>query len=177
LLAAQRPDGGWAFAALYPWDRSDGKEQDLTTSDGYGTGFVVFVLRKAGVRADHSVVARGVAWLKSHQRASGRWFTRSLNKDNEHFLSHAGSAYSVMALAACGNRREQACDGSGCSLRWVRAAAARIGGELERAKVALAEAAEPRRSDDHDANPATESVSGRATAAATVAACGFAAKA
>jgi squalene-hopene/tetraprenyl-beta-curcumene cyclase len=104
LLAAQRPDGGWAFAALYPWDRSDGKEQDLKTSDGYGTGFVIFVLRKAGVPADEPSVARGVAWLKSHQRASGRWFTRSLNKDNEHFISHAGSAYAVMALAACGEK-------------------------------------------------------------------------
>lgn len=104
LMAAQRPDGGWAFAALYPWDRSDGKEQDLTTSDGYGTGFVVFVLRRAGVPANDASIARGVAWLKNHQRASGRWFTRSLNKDNEHFISHAGSAYAVMALAACGEK-------------------------------------------------------------------------
>lgn len=104
LIAAQRPDGGWAFATLYPWDRSDGKPQDLETSDGYGTGFAIFVLRKAGVPADEPAVARGVAWLKSHQRASGRWFTRSLNKDNEHFISHAGSAYAVMALAACGEK-------------------------------------------------------------------------
>jgi squalene-hopene/tetraprenyl-beta-curcumene cyclase len=104
LLAAQRPDGGWAFAALYPWDRSDGKEQDLASSDGYGTGFVIFVLRKAGVLANEPAIARGVAWLKSHQRTSGRWFTRSLNKDNEHFISHAGSAYAVMALAACGEK-------------------------------------------------------------------------
>jgi squalene-hopene/tetraprenyl-beta-curcumene cyclase len=104
LLAVQRPDGGWAFAEIYPWDRSDGKEQDLTMSDGYGTGFVVFMLRKAGLPADHSAVARGVTWLKTHQRASGRWFTRSLNKDNEHFISHAGSAYAVMALASCGEK-------------------------------------------------------------------------
>jgi squalene-hopene/tetraprenyl-beta-curcumene cyclase len=104
LLAAQRPDGGWAFAALYPWDRADGKQQDLLTSDGYGTGFVVFVLRQAAVPADHPAVARGASWLKSHQRASGRWFTRSLNKDNEHFISHAGSAYAVLALAACGEK-------------------------------------------------------------------------
>ena len=98
LTAAQRPDGGWACSLLYPWDRADDKEQDLESSDGYGTGFAVFVLRKAGVPADGPAVARGVAWLKSHQRASGRWFTRSLNKDNEHFISHAGTAYAVMAL-------------------------------------------------------------------------------
>ena len=104
LLGAERPTGGWAFSTLYPWTRGDGKEQDLETSDGYGTGFVVFVLRRAGVPADDPAVARGVAWLKSHQRASGRWFTRSLNKDNEHFISHAGSAFAVMALAACGEK-------------------------------------------------------------------------
>jgi squalene-hopene/tetraprenyl-beta-curcumene cyclase len=104
LIAAERPGGGWAFSRLYPWTRADGKEQDLETSDGYGTGFVVFVLRKAGVPADDPAIARGVKWLKSHQRQSGRWFTRSLNKDNEHFISHAGSAFAVMALAACGEK-------------------------------------------------------------------------
>ena len=104
LLAAERPTGGWAFSTLYPWDRGDDKQQDLETSNGYGTGFVVFVLRKAGVPADEPAVARGVAWLKNNQRASGRWFTRSLNKDNEHFISHAGSAFAVMALGACGEK-------------------------------------------------------------------------
>lgn len=101
IIAAERPGGGWAFSRLYPWKRADDQEQDLNTSDGYGTGFAVFVLRKAGVATEEPAVARGVAWLKSHQRASGRWFTRSLNKDNEHFISHAASAYAVMALAAC----------------------------------------------------------------------------
>jgi squalene-hopene/tetraprenyl-beta-curcumene cyclase len=102
LLAAERPRGGWALATLYRWKRADGKEQDKETSDGYGTGFVVYVLRTAGVPASEPAVVRGVGWLKSHQRESGRWFTRSLNKDNEHFISHAGSAFAVMALAACG---------------------------------------------------------------------------
>jgi squalene-hopene/tetraprenyl-beta-curcumene cyclase len=101
LLADQRPDGGWIFARLYPWDRADEKEQDLETTDAYGTAFAVFTLRKSGVPVDEPAVARGVAWLKTKQRESGRWFTRSLNKDNEHFISHAASAYAVMALAEC----------------------------------------------------------------------------
>ena len=45
-FAEQRPDGGWAFSRLYPWTRSDDKQQDLESSDGYGTGFAVFVLRQ-----------------------------------------------------------------------------------------------------------------------------------
>lgn len=104
LIAAERPTGGWAFSRMFPWTRADGKEQDFESSDGYGTGFVIFVLRKAGVPPEEPAIARGVAWLKTHQRASGRWFTRSLNKDNEHFISHAGTAYSVMALSLCGEK-------------------------------------------------------------------------
>lgn len=102
LLALQRPDGGWCLAQLYPWERADGTPQDLDTSDGYGTGFVVFVLRQAEVPAEHPAMGRGIAWLKQHQRASGRWHTRSLYKDSKHFISHAGTAFAILALTACG---------------------------------------------------------------------------
>jgi hypothetical protein len=83
------------------WNRSDGLEQDPKTSDGYGTGFVVYVLRRAGLTADDARLQRGIAWLKANQRESGRWFTRSLNKDGKHFISHAGTAFAVLALASC----------------------------------------------------------------------------
>lgn len=102
LLAVQKKDGGWALAALGDWKRSDGKAQDTETSDGYATGFVIYVLRRAGVPADNVQIRKGVVWLKSNQRESGRWFTRSLNRDNKHFISHAGTAFAVLALEACG---------------------------------------------------------------------------
>lgn len=102
LKRLQRPDGGWAAASLGDWKRSDGKEQDPRTSDGYGTGFVLYVLRRAGESPSDPVLQRGITWLKTHQRESGRWFTRSLNQDNHHFLSHAGSAFAMMALRECG---------------------------------------------------------------------------
>ncbi len=101
LLDAQNDDGGWRLTSLGDWKRSDGSEQDMRHSDGYGTGFVVYVLRRTGVPADHPKLQAGVAWLKSHQRISGRWYTRSLATDNLHYLSHAGSAFAVMALTAC----------------------------------------------------------------------------
>jgi len=96
----QKEDGGWAFATFGNWERADGKEQDVKTSDGYATGFAVFALRCAGVEVNDHRITKGVAWLKANQRASGRWYTRSLNRDNHHFISHAGSAFAVMALAA-----------------------------------------------------------------------------
>ncbi len=107
LLALQKPDGGWAAATLADWRRKDGQPQDTQTSDGYGTGFVIFVLRRAGVAKSDPRLQRGVKWLKSHQRESGRWFSRSLFRDNKHFLSHAGSAFAVMALSACDAAQEK----------------------------------------------------------------------
>jgi squalene-hopene/tetraprenyl-beta-curcumene cyclase len=102
LFALQKPDGGWGLATLGHWKRSDGKEQDYESSDGYGTGFVLYVLRSAGTAAEDSRIRKGIAWLKTHQRASGRWFTRSLTRDNTHLLTPPGTAYAVLALALCG---------------------------------------------------------------------------
>ena len=106
LFALQRPDGGWAIASLLQgWkehERKDDLAQDLVTSDGYGTGFVIHVARQAGVSKEDPRIRSGIRWLEKNQRQSGRWFTRSPTKDSQHFISNAGTAFAVMALAACG---------------------------------------------------------------------------
>jgi squalene-hopene/tetraprenyl-beta-curcumene cyclase len=102
LRALQRSDGGWSLASLGDWVGVEERPNDRNApSDGYGTGFVVYVLRQAGVPVSDPAIERGRAWLKSNQRESGRWFTRSLNTDKHHFISHAGTAYAVLALKAC----------------------------------------------------------------------------
>ena len=101
LYALQKPDGGWGLATLGNWKRSDGQEQDYDSSDGYGTGFVTYVLRCAGIPAADPRIQKAVAWLKAHQRASGRWFTRSMKQDSRHLISHSGTAYAILALAFC----------------------------------------------------------------------------
>ncbi len=101
LRSLQKDDGGWGLATLGNWEREDGSPQDVDSSDGYGTGFVVFVLREAGVPADDLAITRGIGWLKTHQRQSGRWFTRSLHADSMHYITHAGTAFAVMAIASC----------------------------------------------------------------------------
>lgn len=101
LLALQTEDGGWGLATLGDWKRADGEEQDLKSSDGYGTGFVIYILRRSGLAADDPRIQRGIEWLKSHQRESGRWFTRSLHADSMHYITHAGTAFAVMALQEC----------------------------------------------------------------------------
>jgi squalene-hopene/tetraprenyl-beta-curcumene cyclase len=103
LLALQRPDGGWNLPSLGEWKRHDGSPNDKDApSDGYGTGFVVTILRRAGQPADAEPIRRGVDWLKGHQRASGRWFTRSLNNDKYHYITHAGTGFAILALSSCG---------------------------------------------------------------------------
>lgn len=101
LKALQKPDGGWALATLGNWERGDDLKQDTEHSDGYGTGFVLYAMRRANVATADAAIQRGVKWLKSNQRESGRWYTRSLFKDNHHFISHAGTAMAVMALKSC----------------------------------------------------------------------------
>ncbi len=101
LVSLQKPDGGWALATLGDWQRSDGQPQDMQNSDGYGTGFVMVVLLRSGMLPTEEPLQRGLIWLKNHQRASGRWFTRSLNEDGMHYISHAGTAMAVMALSLC----------------------------------------------------------------------------
>jgi len=104
LFALQKYDGGWGLATLGNWKRSDGKEQDYESSDGYGTGFAIYILRLAGVPAEDPRIQKGIAWLKTHQRASGRWFTRSMKQESKHYITHSGTAYAILALAACGER-------------------------------------------------------------------------
>jgi squalene-hopene/tetraprenyl-beta-curcumene cyclase len=129
LAAAQRPDGGWSLASLVD-NRDDPRRQTESgrkaradpghgseflifvggdkvyrsslASDGYATGFAVYVLRQAGVPADEARIRRGVAWLKSQQRASGRWFTPSQAWHTHNLIANAGTAYAVLALHACG---------------------------------------------------------------------------
>ena len=105
LLAKQRPDGGWSLTSLGRFERRDGTPNpEDAPADGYGTGFVVYVLRQSGMPADAEPIRRGIGWLKTHQRASGRWFTRSPTLDHAHYITHAGTGYALMALAACGER-------------------------------------------------------------------------
>ncbi|HVE42820.1 MAG TPA: prenyltransferase/squalene oxidase repeat-containing protein [Planctomycetota bacterium] len=103
LRALQKKDGGWCLPSFGGWKRHDDTPNAKDgPSDGYATGLAIVVLRDAGFAADDAQIKRGVEWLKSNQRESGRWFTQSLSIDDQHFVTHVGTAYAVMALDACG---------------------------------------------------------------------------
>lgn len=100
LLSLQQADGGWSLPMLGDWKRHDEDEQSKI-SDGYGTGFVIFVLRQGGLPANDARLQKGIDWLKHNQRESGLWITRSLFRDGNHFISHAGTAFAIMAIKSC----------------------------------------------------------------------------
>jgi squalene-hopene/tetraprenyl-beta-curcumene cyclase len=105
LLTLQRPDGGWSMPGLLAdfkqFKRLDGKPHDTKTSDAYATGFVILVARELGVSSDDPRLRRGVDWLLSNQRVSGKWFCRSPTKDSRHYFSNFGSAFAILALQSC----------------------------------------------------------------------------
>ena len=113
LLQHQRDDGGWSIrtmAAPEAWGRGNREEKlraeaDFAdpASDGHMTGLAIIVLREAGLAADDPKIQRGLGWLTSHQQASGRWWTRSLNTDDSHFITYSGTAFPLLALQMCGS--------------------------------------------------------------------------
>jgi squalene-hopene/tetraprenyl-beta-curcumene cyclase len=105
FLSLQADDGGWAIENLVAGSSTfeEFKVSRDRPSNGYGTGFAVFAARQAGISADDIRLRRGIAWLKTNQRDSGRWFTPTLSIGTQQNLpSNSGTAFAVLALQACG---------------------------------------------------------------------------
>jgi len=111
IFEHQQFDGGWSmrsFASPEQWGKGNRaaklrSELDFgyPQSDGHMTGLAIIALRKAGVPSHDPRIQRGIQWLLDNQRASGRWWTRSLNRDGWQFISYIGTAYPLLALALC----------------------------------------------------------------------------
>lgn len=111
IFKHQKTDGGWSirdFARPEEWGKGNRAEKlraelefPNPPSDGHMTGLAIIALRKAGVPASDPRIQRGVSWLLANQRSSGRWWTRSLNRDGWQFISYSGTVYPLLALAIC----------------------------------------------------------------------------
>jgi squalene-hopene/tetraprenyl-beta-curcumene cyclase len=107
LLALRRDDGGWALATFGGYKRVDRTAQ-AQDSDGYATGLAVHVLLRAGLPADRPELARGLAWLRSHQQEDGSWPGRSVNKERDpatfigKLMTDAATAVAAQALVEAG---------------------------------------------------------------------------
>jgi squalene-hopene/tetraprenyl-beta-curcumene cyclase len=99
----QEKDGGWSAETLGAWNKHPDAPLHAG-SDAYATAFIAFAAERAGVAHKDKRLARGLAWLESHQDASGYWDAMSLNKKfpadsmEIRFMRDAATAYASMAL-------------------------------------------------------------------------------
>ena len=103
VLRAQNSDGGWSLYALAPSYRR-GVWFLRRWSDGYATGYIAYVLERAGVPRDNPQLQRALAWLAHDQSPEGLWLAYSINgrldwtTPKGRFMSDAATAYAVLAL-------------------------------------------------------------------------------
>ena len=108
IQSKQQSDGGWSirqFAKPEEWGGGNRAEKirqekdfENPASDGHMTGLALLVLDAAGVAKKDARMKKGIDWIKSNQRASGRWWTQSLNTEKWHFITYSGTAYSLLAI-------------------------------------------------------------------------------
>jgi len=109
LVSRQHVDGGWSlrdFAEPEQWGGGNRAEKlraeadfEAPASDGHMTGLALMVLQRESLPANSKEsVERGLQWLRTNQRVSGRWWTRSLNTDGPHFITYSATAYALAAL-------------------------------------------------------------------------------
>ena len=104
-LAKQRDDGGFSMSQLIgAWKRHDNTPLD-TSSDGYATGLIAFVLEQVEAPQTQAPLKRALGWLSRNQiESDGRWPAVSLNNnravlsDTGLFMSDTATAYAVLAL-------------------------------------------------------------------------------
>jgi squalene-hopene/tetraprenyl-beta-curcumene cyclase len=104
LLSLRSPDGGWAIENLIVGTMSfeQLRADPQRPSDAYATGFIIYVLRQAGIPSSDSRLRPALDWIKANQRESGRWFVPSFTGRPNHVLSNSATAWAVLALAECG---------------------------------------------------------------------------
>jgi squalene-hopene/tetraprenyl-beta-curcumene cyclase len=106
IFGKQQADGGWSASSLVgTWKRKD-RTPLVTSSDGYATGLVTYVLQQAGVSCNNVHASAGLLWLARNQTWwNGDWKAYSLNKRRLNpfanpagFMDDAATAYAVLAL-------------------------------------------------------------------------------
>ncbi len=119
LLSLQKQSGGWASGDLGRWrqrlpesggtdhldravvEREYPPAKVAAHGDGYGTGFVMYALLRAGVPPEHPAMRAGLEWLRRNQQKDGKWFTNSLRNEvtTSNFLTHTGTTFALKVLA------------------------------------------------------------------------------
>ena len=101
----QQPDGGWTLESLGQWKKRD-NAPSKSGSNSYATAVVAYAVEQVGAGHSEANLARGLAWLRTHQQESGRWNADSMNHPHDAgtmpalFMSDAATGYATAALLA-----------------------------------------------------------------------------
>ncbi len=114
LSQYQKPDGGWStrsFSTTSNWGNNITKENIAMidsepdaanpVADPFMTAFAIVLMRESGQPASDPRIQKGLAWLKSNQRQTGRWWMKSLYKNTQHYITYISTAQVLRALALC----------------------------------------------------------------------------
>ena len=114
LWSKQHDDGGWSTRDMAETNNWSAHMTDVVVklieglpdaarpeSDPYMTALAICLLRESGTPSSDPRIQRGIAWLKSQQRESGRWWMHSLYRGNYHFSTYIATSKAMQALALC----------------------------------------------------------------------------
>jgi hypothetical protein len=89
ITGQQNADGGWS-------------QTPEMSSDAYATGQTLYVLARAGIKPDSTIMIRGVDFLTRTQREDGSWAMLSrVNAKNLNPITAAGTAWALLGLIRC----------------------------------------------------------------------------
>lgn len=124
VCGKQQSDGGWSMPSLM-WSnqyfgipslvtthwRNDRTLQE-TSSDGFATAYLAFVLEQAGTPRKAPPLRNALAWLARNQNPNGGyWLAYSLNRKRDPasktglFMTDAATAFAVLALSNTDNSK------------------------------------------------------------------------
>ena len=80
------------------------------SSDAYMTAYAIVTMREHGIPASDIRIQKGLIWLKKSQRASGRWWMKSLYKTTQHYITYIATAQVLRAFVLCDDPAAKAQD-------------------------------------------------------------------
>ena len=123
LIKHQKPDGGWSTRTMSSASRLGENitpenikliesEPDAAdpSSDAYMTAYAIVTMREHGIPASDIRIQKGLDWLKKSQRASGRWWMKSLYKTTQHYITYIATAQVLRAFVLCDDPAAKAQD-------------------------------------------------------------------
>jgi squalene-hopene/tetraprenyl-beta-curcumene cyclase len=115
LSSKQHADGGWSIRDMSQIDDwhfemspyvlellQNLPDANQPESDAYMTALAIVLMRQNNIPATDPRIARGLAWLRSEQRQSGRWWMHSLYRGNYHYITYIATAEAMKAFDLCG---------------------------------------------------------------------------